>query len=280
MPYQAPTQIHQALDILRSSQSSIIAGCTDYFPSRQPGILSENVLDITRIPELSGITETADGWRIGATTTWTEIIRAPLPPAFEALKSAAREVGSVQIQNKGTVAGNICNASPAADGVPPLIALDAVVEVQSGRGVRSELLSSFITGVRATNLADDEMVTAILIPAVAKTETSAFLKLGSRTHLVISIAMVAANVTVAGGKIAQARIAVGSCSPVAQRLANLEQRLGGTDVNAIPGFDFAADGALSVLSPIDDVRGSAEYRLDAVAELCRRAVLQAVAGGV
>lgn len=277
MPYLAPTRTEDALRFLRSNSPKVVAGCTDYFPSLQQGQVDEDLLDVTRIPSMRGISRDETGWRIGAVTTWTDIVRAPLPPAFDALKLAAREVGSLQIQNQGTVAGNICNASPAADGVPPLLALDATIEIAAADARRVVPLSEFITGVRRTVLQPDELVVALHVPDVAADTQSHFLKLGSRTNLVISIAMVAANVRLGAGRVALARIAVGSCSPVARRLPDLEARLVGTAVEDLAGFDFANPEALTPLTPISDVRGSADYRLDAVAELCRRAVIAASA---
>ncbi len=165
---------------------------------------------------------------IGARTTWTDVLRADLPPAFDALKQAAREVGSIQIQNCGTVAGNLCNASPAADGVPPLLTLDAEVELRSKRGTRLVSLGDFVLGNRQTALARDELVSAIRIPKAATAGTSAFLKLGARKYLVISIVMVAARLVAdAEGKVLSAAVAVGSCSAVAQRLKSLEHALVG-----------------------------------------------------
>jgi CO/xanthine dehydrogenase FAD-binding subunit len=96
----------------------VLAGGTDFYPARVGRAIDEDILDITAIGELRGIAEDADGWRIGATTTWSELIETRLPPLFDGLKLAAREVGGRQIQNAGTIAGNLCNASPAADGVP------------------------------------------------------------------------------------------------------------------------------------------------------------------
>lgn len=237
------------------------------------------MLDITGIDECRGIAQTTEGWRIGAAATWTDVVRAPLPPAFNALKLAAREVGSIQIQNRGTVAGNICNASPAADGVPPLLALDASVEVASAAASRTVPLGAFIKGVRKIDLHPGEMVTAIHVPRISGGAQSAFLKLGSRTHLVISIAMVAVIVEFLGEVVTDVRVAVGSCSPVAQRLPVLEARLRGLSVEQIAQTDFVATGGLTPLTPISDVRGSAGYRMDVAAEMCRRAVLQAINGG-
>lgn len=279
MPYLAPTGREEALSFLRETGARVIAGCTDYFPARGQGEIDDNLLDITRVEGLRGITATAEGTRIGAATTWTDIVRAPLAPAFDALRQAAREVGSVQIQNRGTVAGNICNASPAADGVPPLLALDASVEILSSDGTRTVPLAAFITGVRQVDLASGEIVSGILVPPVPGQAGSAFHKLGSRTHLVISIAMVAAVAGLRDGRVTGARLAVGSCSPVACRLPALEARLEGATPDDIRKMDMSEDDALAPLSPISDVRGSADYRRDVVAEMCRRAILSAVGEG-
>jgi len=222
---------------------------------------------------LADISETDGTLRIGAAATWTDVIRADLTPAFDALKQAAREVGSVQIQNAGTVAGNICNASPAADGVPPLLALDAQVELASAaRGTRVVPVQNFITGVRETILAADELVTAIIVPRPPANMVSGFEKLGSRRYLVISIVMSAANIVLdPAGRIAEARVAVGSCSAVAQRLGKLEADLIGQDPSAVS----LSNEHLAPLAPIDDVRGSAAYRIEAARHQIARAIQKA-----
>jgi len=209
---------------------------------------------------------------IGGRATWTELLRADLPPAFDALKLAAREVGSIQIQNRGTVAGNLCNASPAADGVPPLLALDAEVELASARGRRVLPLGDFILGYRKTARQPDELLVAVRIPRASISGVSHFLKLGARSYLVISIAMVAIRIALdETGRIEEAAIAVGACSAVAQRLRRLETALIGRQsgeeaLAAVAGCPF------DELSPIDDVRASAAYRSRAAAELVRRAL--------
>lgn len=275
MSYLSPTSLDEACLIRAEQTPKVIAGCTDYFPARAVSDRQHTLLDLTRIPELRGIKKTSKGWRIGAMTTWTDIVKADLPEAFHALQLASREVGSVQIQNRGTLGGNICNASPAADGVPPLIALDAEVELTSKSGRRQVKLTDFITGVRQTGLAEDELLTALLIPEIDECTKSAFLKLGSRKYLVISIAMVAAVILMRKGRIEYARLAVGSCSPVAVRLPNLEDRLVGKTPDQVADLAIDAADEMSQLSPISDVRGTDEYRLDVVAELCRRTVLDA-----
>ena len=249
---------------------TLLAGGTDHYASRVGELRDEHILDLSAVAALRGIRKVRGGWRIGATATWSEVIRARLPPAFDALKQAAREIGGMQIQNTGTVAGNLCNASPAADGVPPLLALDAAVELRSARGVRRLPLGEFILGPRRTALEPGELVVAIHVPEPAPGTRCRFLKLGARRYLVISIAMVAAALDIRNGKVIGARIAVGACSPVACRLPGLEAALVGTraaDVVAIPNEQHLAE-----LQPIDDVRASAAYRREAALTLLRRAL--------
>lgn len=278
MGYSAPEALAEALRLLAGGETRIVAGCTDYFPVLGDGQAPPKVLDVTRLAAMRGVTRTDTGWSIGATTTWTDLIRADLPPAFDGLKGAAREIGSVQIQNAGTIAGNLCNASPAADGVPPLLTLDATLELRSATGSRFVALLNFITGVRKIDLRPDELVFAIHIPDLPAASASSFLKLGSRKYMVISIAMVSTLVAVDGaGRIELARIAVGSCSAVAQRLGGLEAALIGQTAAQLAGQSEIWSGHLDVLSPIDDVRGSGDYRRAAVAEICKRAILAAMA---
>lgn len=276
MGYHSPTSLDQALDILARGGVSILAGGTDWFPMRGDTPLRGAVLDVTGLPGFRGITRQPGGWRIGAATRWTDIIRADLPPAFDGLKAAAREVGSVQVQNAGTVAGNLCNASPAADGVPPLLTLDAQVEIAGRAGLRVLPLGQFITGVRKTALEPGELVSAVIVPDAPEGARGAFVKLGARKHLVISIAMVAGVITMHGGRIKGARLAVGSCSPVARRLPGLEAALLGCD--AAQALACVTPDHLADLSPISDVRASAGYRLEAVAEACRRVIFSAMEG--
>jgi CO/xanthine dehydrogenase FAD-binding subunit len=271
LSYLAPTSLDQALNVLAQGGVSVLAGGTDWFPARGDLPVRENILDVTRLPGFRGITRRDGGWRIGAATRWTDIIRADLPAAFDGLKAAAREVGSVQIQNTGTVAGNLCNASPAADGVPPLLTLEARVELVSRAGTRELPLQEFILGVRKTALRGDELVSAVILPDAPECAQGHFLKLGARKYLVISIAMVAGLITLREDRIASARIVVGSCSPVARRLPEMEAAITGQRPDA--AMRLIGPEHLAGLSPISDARGSAAYRLEAVAEACRRMIL-------
>lgn len=271
--YHAPKSMGEALDLLAQGGMRVVAGGTDVFPAAGAAGPAGRLLDVTGIAGLRGIARNGRGWRIGAATCWSDVAAADLPAAFDGLRAAAREVGSVQIQNAGTVAGNIVNASPAADGVPPLLTLEARVELISKQGGRRELpLEAFITGVRRVALEPGEMVLGVRIPEQPGHAASGFAKLGSRKYLVISIAMVAVVIGCdADGRIDLARVAVGACSPVARRMPGLEAEL----IGQRPGQVRVLPSQLDSLQPIDDVRGSAGYRLQAAAELITRAVREA-----
>lgn len=275
MHYHQPKDLDRALELLSGFEGQVVAGGTDLFPANagrpQPKIL----LDITRIAGFSDIVQSnnvvfGDHIRIGAAVTWTGLVKADLPDAFAALKQAAVEIGSIQIQNSGTIVGNLCNASPAADSIPALLALGASVELaNSTRQIRHLKLEKFLLGVRKTALKADEIVTAILVPMPKPDELSAFDKLGSRKFLVISISMVAANLTLDDeGSLSELKIAVGACSPVAQRLTKLERDL----IGHKPSNIILNDEHFTSLSPIDDVRGSKGFRLDIVREQVIRTI--------
>ncbi|NCQ24572.1 MAG: xanthine dehydrogenase [Rhodobacteraceae bacterium CG17_big_fil_post_rev_8_21_14_2_50_63_15] len=273
--YHRPTTVQDALDVLSGGPARIVAGCTDLFPATGARELQGQVVDITAIADLRGVMRASGGWRIGAATRWVDVMRADLPAAFHMLQQAAREVGSVQIQNTATVAGNLCNASPAADGVPCLLALDAVVEIGSAAGVRRVAIGDFITGIRQTVLRPGEMVLAVHVPDAAARGRSRFLKLGARRYLVISIAMVAVRLEIESGGITRAAVAVGACSAVARRMVRLEAVLEGARLEDAANR-VEASLVLPDLAPIDDIRADASYRGVAALELIRRAVIDLV----
>ncbi len=270
--YFRPKTLDEAFSLLASPGAQILGGGTDFYPALGERLPQGRVVDITALGEIRGISVESDHIRIGGLTTWSEVIRTPLPRCFDALKAAAQEVGSVQIQNRGTVAGNLCNASPAADGVPPLLVLDAEVELASAAGRRRLPLEQFLAGNRKTLRRADEILAAVLVPRRMENARSAFLKLGARRYLVISISMVAAVVQADDARcVAEARIAVGSCSAKAQRLRALENDLMGLPLQTGIGEAVKA-GHLAHLSPINDVRATATYRHDASLTLVQRAL--------
>jgi CO/xanthine dehydrogenase FAD-binding subunit len=271
--YYRPSSLEQALSRLAGGGWTVVAGCTDSYcrPDALPD--AADVLDLTGLSEARGMTDADDVVRIGALTTWSELAAARLPAQFDALREAARQIGGVQIQNAGSLGGNLCNASPAADGVPPLLILDASVELRSRAGARVMPLHAFIVGNRRTTLRPDELLTAILVPKRQGRHASLFHKLGARAYQVISIVMVAALLEADGlGRIASAAVAVGSCSPVARRLPALEDALIGRDLAGPPLSGLVAEAHLAPLAPLSDVRGTAAYRMDAARLLVGRAL--------
>lgn len=268
--YHRPRALDDALGLLSEGAFRVAAGCTDLFPATERKILPGPILDISAIPELRGISRTENGVTIGATTTWADILAAALPPAFDGLKLAAREVGARQIQARGTIAGNLCNASPAADGVPPLLTLDASVTLHSVRGRRTLPLSDFIKGPRQTERAPDELLVEVNIPGEATQGTGSFLKLGARKYLVISIAMTAARIVTEDGNVQAAALAIGACSPVATRLPEAETALIGASLDPMR---ITGEMIAPHLSPIDDMRADAGFRRETALELVRRALM-------
>lgn len=265
MEYLRPDRLEDAIAVLAGGPAVPLAGGTDFFPARVTHAPRVRVLDLTGIASLRGIVRQDGAIRIGALATWTDLLRADLPPLFDGLRLAAREVGGMQVQNAGTLAGNLCNASPAADGIPVLLTLDAEVELAGPGGVRRMAVQDFVLGNRRTARAADELVSAIIVPLPAGNARGSFLKLGARKYLVISIVMAAAAVTFdPAGRPAAARIAVGAAGPRAVRLPGAEAAvLAGTAIEA---------HHLAPLSPIDDVRAGAAYRRDAALTLVRRSV--------
>ena len=284
MSYFQPRSVEAAVEILAGAPVTILAGGTDVYPilagrNAWGARKREDVLDVSRLEECRGIEDQGEKIRLGGLTTWTDVLRADLPPQFECLKQVAAQVGGVQIQNRGTLAGNLCNASPAADGTPALLALDAAVELANARGRREVPLAEFLVAYRETACAQDELLTAVLVPKRSPAVRSCFLKLGARHYLVISIVMVAGVMEVdTEGRVAALALSIGACSPVAQRLPELEARLLGRAADA--GLESQVQAAdFRALQPIADCRASDRYRGDAAFTLTRRLLAELVQRG-
>ena len=280
--YVRPDSLEEALTHLGEQNFSILSGGTDLYPASaaraawgEPALehpLGPPVLDVGGLDELRDIRVHEDHFELGALVTWSDVCASSLPPGFDALREAAREIGGQQIQNRGTVIGNLCNASPAADGIPALLVLDASVRLASQHGTRVLSLEQFVLGNRKTALMPGEMVISVLIPRPPAHARSTFLKLGARRYLVISIAMIAVYVELVDDHIANARIAVGACSEVAARLLSLESRLAGRHGN--DAARLVSDSDFAHLAPQDDARARAWYRREAAATLVQRALAE------
>ena len=272
-----PRSLGEALQAMAEGVAMPLAGGTDILPGWANGAVRRPLVDLSSVPERAGhVGEDADGWYFGAMTTWSQLAAARLPPYFDAAKQAALEVGGRQIQNRGTLVGNVCNASPAADGVTALVCLEAVVRLRSLRGARSVALADFVTGNRQTARAADELVTGLTVPRRGPDARSVFRKLGARRYLVISIAMVAVLLEGSKREMKHVAIAAGSCSAKPVRMASLERGFAGGDANRLAAA-AAAGAALPELTPISDVRASSAYRAHAARTLIAGAVADCAA---
>ncbi len=281
--YLRPTSLGEALEALGPSGPApgaltMLAGGTEVYPARAGRALTDDILDLAAVPELHGIEERDDHIRIAALATWRDLTDADLPPGLEALKRVARGMGGPQIQNTGTLCGNLCGAAPTADGMPALMALDASVELASAEGVTSLPLDAFILGAQRTALARDQLMTAVVVPKPAPGARSHFVKVGARSPPVIAIVSAAALVEGDGaGRVGAARLAVGACGPRPGRLPALEAALVGRPLDGDLGA-AVEPRHLAALEPLEDARASADYRLEAVAVLLRR-ILCELGGG-
>ncbi|HEX8694254.1 MAG TPA: FAD binding domain-containing protein [Longimicrobium sp.] len=256
-----PRSLDEALAMLRDEGPLVpLAGCTDVYVALNFGTLAAaRFLDLWGLDELRGI-EARDGvLRVGALATHTDLVRSPEVRArLPILAAAAREVGGVQIQNRGTLAGNVANGSPAGDTLPVLAVAEAVVVLRSAEGGERRVpFNGFYTGYRQTVMRPDELITAIEIPPVAGAQW--FRKVGTRAAQAIS------KVVMAAVRSERPRISLGSVAPTVVRLPKTEEALAsGASV------DEARRVLADEIAPIDDLRSTAEYRARVAGNLLAR----------
>jgi CO/xanthine dehydrogenase FAD-binding subunit len=217
-------------------------------------------IDIWRLNELRGIDDEGETIRIGALTTYTQLIRSPLIQlSAPALVEASRTIGAIQIQNRGTIGGNIVNASPAGDSLPVLLAFDAELEVGSIRGVRRVSFNDFYKGYRQTVMEPDEILLAVRLRKLKPNERSFFFKVGTRRAQAISKIVMAVKVGITGVEINSISIALGSVAPVVVRVFRTESLLTNAILNATV-IEQARRTVSQEISPITDVRSTEHYR--------------------
>jgi CO/xanthine dehydrogenase FAD-binding subunit len=217
------------------------------------------VLDLSRLAELKGVS--TDGYEvtIGALTTYTELRHSPVISArLPALAEAAATVGAAQIQNRGTIGGNICNASPAGDSLPVLLAVDAVFDLGSAGGIREVPASEFWTGYRQTALQNDELLLRVRL-GVERSRRTRFRKVGTRAAQAISKVVIALSYRLEDGVWRDVRVALGSVAATTIRAAETEAVLEGSRPSEKVA-DKAAHALAAEIAPIDDVRSTADYR--------------------
>ena len=255
----------------------VLAGGTDLMVLFELGVdMPAAVLDIWGLAELQGIEEQGEALRIGALATYTDLMRHPVVrERLPILAAASAEVGAVQIQNRGTLGGNVVNASPAADGVPPLLAFDAELEIASARGLRRRPLNGFYTGYKQMDLSADELLVAIHIPLPAPDSVQWFRKVGTRRAQSIAKVVAAATARRSGDVLSNVRIALGSVGPTILRLPKTESLLQKRALCA-DLVEEVRRSARDEVTPIDDVRSSADYRRTVSGNIVARWVAELV----
>ncbi len=277
--YVRPASLDEALSLLGQYKGDAkpLAGGTDLIPQvkRREMAVPRVFLDLKGIPGLDTITyDAAKGLTIGAMATITDVERSPLVRQhFPMLSDALTKMASPQVRNRATVTGNICSAVPSADSAPALLVLEAILKVQSKKGERLIPITKFFTGPRQTVLADDELITAIQIPAPPPKSRGVYLKLSPRKSMDLAVVGVAAFLVRDGDICKDARIALGAVAPTPIREGRAEAALRGKKLTDESIAD-AAGAASSECRPIDDHRAAREYRCDMVYVLTKRALAQ------
>lgn len=273
--YFTPTSVQEALRLLAEygPQARVIAGGTDLLLELERGVRRASVLiDISRTPGLDGIALEGNEVRLGPLVTHNRLVASPVVvDQLFPLAQAAWSVGAPAIRNRGTLGGNLITASPANDTIAPLMALGATLVLRSLRGERRVPIHEFYRGVRQVDMAPDEMLVEVQVPAMAPGERGIFLKLGLRRALAISVVNVAAVVRLEDGIVTRARIALGSVAPTVIRAREAEGVLVGSPLSP-EQVEEAANLAARAAVPIDDIRAGAEYRREMVRTLVRRAL--------
>jgi|ETNmetMinimDraft_35_1059890.scaffolds.fasta_scaffold80011_2 carbon-monoxide dehydrogenase medium subunit len=270
--------LEEALNLLEKNkgQALIIAGGTDLLLKHNRNVSSEIVLiDISAIPELVEISSTKESLRIGAACTFAAIEKSPLlTDTLNVLSASASAVGSPQVRNIATIGGNLCNAAPSADSAPPLLVLDAHLEIASAKERRQVPLTSFFTAPGQIALIADELLTAIVVPPQPPDARAVYLRNSPRRALDLAIVGVAVKLWVADGKF-QGRIALGAVAPTPLRAVQAEALLASNQSSDDDTLMTVAKCAAEEAAPISDVRATAEYRREMVEVLTFRALKQA-----
>lgn len=256
---RSASSLDEALGILKEGPRMLVAGATDVYVSANFGTLAaRRLLNIWGIEELHGISLKGDTLVIGALATYTSLIKSPLiAKRLPMLVEASKQVGGVQIQNRGTVGGNVANGSPAGDSLPVFAAVDAIVVLRNPAGERRVAFTDFYAGYRATVVRPDELIVAIEVAPVEGKQW--FRKVGTRAAQAIS------KIVVAGVRAGKPRVAFGSVAPTVIRVPRTEAALASG-----AGIDAAAKVFVSEIAPIDDLRSSAEYRRKVSENLLRQ----------
>lgn len=275
MDYLAPTSVEEAVGALAAQPDArVFAGATDLIPQiragrPEPGLL----IDLKRIERCTAVTKTDAGWVVGAATPTSRLTEdAEFSSALPGLSEAAGLIGSDQIQNRSSLGGNLCNASPAADSVPAMLVNDVRAVVAGGNGTRTVEVNDITTGPGKTSLGDDEFIVEFEIDRPPANTGDAYLRMIPRTEMDIAVVGAGAQITLdADGNCTAARVALGAVAPTALRVADAEAALTGNPIND-DTLAAVAEAASAACNPIDDKRGTIAYRKQVAGVLAKRAV--------
>ncbi|MEM1277299.1 MAG: xanthine dehydrogenase family protein subunit M [Pseudomonadota bacterium] len=274
MRYESPSTLHDAVALLQAEPglTRVLAGGTDVLVQLRSGMVEPDlVVDIKRIDGIYEITEEAGGFRIGAAVSGAMLDEhAGVKAAWPGVVEAACLVGSTQVHARATLCGNLCNASPAADTVPPMIAAGAIVRIHGPDGIREIPAEEVATGPGKTSLAKGEMIGSVFLPARPLRSGDAYLRFIPRTEMDIAVVGASVSLSLEGDTIAQARVALGAVAPTALLLKEGAEALIGTNADdaALEKLSAAASAACN---PINDKRGTIEFRTDVAGVLAKRA---------
>lgn len=274
MKYEAPGSFEEAAALLTAETGTtrVLAGGTDVLVQLRSGMVEPDlIVDIKRIPGVFDVAATDGGWAIGAAVPGAALnehagVKADWPGVVEALDL----VGSTQIQGRATLAGNLCNGSPAADSVPAMVAAGATVDVVGPNGARTVAVADIPVGPGKTSLAKGEVVTAVNLPARGAAGGDAYLRFIPRTEMDIAVVGAAVNVTVDGDTITSARVALGAVAPTVVEVPDGAAALVGSTLDDA-ALDALAAAASAACNPIDDKRGTVEFRTQVAGVLAKRA---------
>jgi CO/xanthine dehydrogenase FAD-binding subunit len=275
MRYEAPTSIEAAVGLLADAEglAKVLAGGTDLLVQLRSGRMEPDlVIDIKRIQGMRDIREEGGGYRIGAAVSGAEMSEHEgLSALWPGVVEAAGLIGSTQVQGRATLVGNLCNASPAADSVPAMVAAAATVRVVGPEGARDLPVESVNAGPGKTNLKKGEIVESVFLPARPAKASDAYLRFIPRTEMDIAVVGVGVSLELDGaGAVSAARVSLGAVAPTVLLVEDAAQALIGSTLEEA-ALEKLAAAASAACKPIDDKRGTVEYRVKVAGVLARRA---------
>ncbi len=273
MRYQRVADEQALLEGLGQPGAAVVCGGTDLMIRMRAGMIQPEVLlDVSRVESMRGIRHEGSTLEIGASTTESELVRSPIVAEnTPLLQTVLQQLGSVQIRNRGTLGGNIVNASPAADSAVPLLLYDGEANIVGSEGDRWVRLEEFFVGPGRTALRPGEFVRSLRLHLPESVMRSFYHKVGKRNALTIAIASLGALARMQENGLEEIRIAVGSVAPTPVRLRDLESWLAGRPLDSAT-IDGARQRAIEAISPISDVRATADYRRNVIGDLLARAL--------